>query len=821
MKLTFLSLLFIFIGTLYSFGQPTTFITTIGGNQDDKALDCVQSNDGNFILVGYTAENTNSKKNGYVMKIDSFGTVLWTKTIDDSNQDHVFNRVLQLSNGNILVTDKNKNIIGSIGIHLFTNQGELIWSKKLLPSLKGSIESLLETKDGNILFGGIVLKYVFSISVGKINQNGDLIWFNLYNTNLNPSQYILRSNIIESTPNRYTLVGSWALKQMFLEINKNGSLIKANAYKKENTEATFGSAAKFIDIKENSIKLLSTFNYDFDFSGVKLNNIHPETHEVIESKYYKSQSKNLNLNSAFPYENESLVLAGNNLMSYKNSDAFLFKINKNGNVIWAKSYSVKEKNNINKILKLKDGILCIGETQDIESGSMDILIIKTDLEGNVLDCSNDLDIFVENVNEKKEAISLSTTKLEELIDNTYFVKSSSLEKSNKCYPSPIAKFQFENDTICQHECINFFNNSLYDISSSWTFTGTTPTFTNTENPKNICYNTPGKYKITLTAYNSVGSNSISKFITVLPSPTIELGPDTLLCNEEILTLDAQNLNAEHLWNDGTTDPTLVVNSSGTYTVQSSIYQCTAYDTITVSFIDSPVIKASKDTFVCEGNSVLLDITQPNECTYLWDDGSTESTYLVNHFGIYTYEIVNNCGILKDSFFVNKMSPIEELDLEDEVNICEGDTLWIDISRQDATDYQWNTGNTSNTIALTKNGTYYVTVSNSCYTVEDETNIISKLCCDIYMPNTFSPNSDGINDVFQPNKSNHSCQSITSFSLKIFDRFGNQVFHSSDLDTYWDGRIKGEKAIQGVYVYILTYQSQYEKRTKKGTITLLR
>ena len=71
---------------------------------------------------------------------------------------------------------------------------------------------------------------------------------------------------------------------------------------------------------------------------------------------------------------------------------------------------------------------------------------------------------------------------------------------------------------------------------------------------------------------------------------------------------------------------------------------------------------------------------------------------------------------------------------------------------------------------------------------------------IYVPNTFTPNGDGVNDVWFVNGKN-----IGSFELNVFDRWGGVIFHSEDVSMGWDGTINGEPAKNDIYVWRMSYK----------------
>ena len=89
-----------------------------------------------------------------------------------------------------------------------------------------------------------------------------------------------------------------------------------------------------------------------------------------------------------------------------------------------------------------------------------------------------------------------------------------------------------------------------------------------------------------------------------------------------------------------------------------------------------------------------------------------------------------------------------------------------------------------------------------------------------MPNVFTPNGDGKNDVFEI-----EYQNIWEFEIRIYNRWGTRVYRSSDLEKPWNGMIKGQEAIEGVYFWEIIYEEYdgkgdgYEAKKVKGTVTL--
>ena len=88
---------------------------------------------------------------------------------------------------------------------------------------------------------------------------------------------------------------------------------------------------------------------------------------------------------------------------------------------------------------------------------------------------------------------------------------------------------------------------------------------------------------------------------------------------------------------------------------------------------------------------------------------------------------------------------------------------------------------------------------------------------IFVPNTFTPNSDGLNDLFGPKG-----EGIGWIDMQIFDRWGNLIFHTNNPKQGWNGKYHKEDAPIGAYVYKILARGKYEGTASfNGTVTLLR
>ena len=335
----------------------------------------------------------------------------------------------------------------------------------------------------------------------------------------------------------------------------------------------------------------------------------------------------------------------------------------------------------------------------------------------------------------------------------------------------------------------------------WQDHSTDPTFQVTQQ---------GSYWVEVTTANCSATDTIE--VTVIPLPIIDLGNDTTICQGETVMLDATTANATYLWQDNSTDPTFQVTQQGSYWVEVTTIICSATDTINVTVHPLSIIDLGNDTTICQGETVMLDATTPN-ATYLWQDHSTDPTFQVTQQGSYWVKVTTaNCSAT-DTIEV-AVNPLPIIDLGSDTTICHGQTVMLDATTTNAT-YLWQDNSTNPTIQVTQQGSYWVEVTTANCSVTDNI-VITEEDCEIILelPNVFSPNNDGINDVFMPITN----QGIASMKTIIYNRWGNKLFETDHLLIEWDG----QDASDGTYFWMINYVGINRKNfSKKGVLTLLR
>jgi len=231
-------------------------------------------------------------------------------------------------------------------------------------------------------------------------------------------------------------------------------------------------------------------------------------------------------------------------------------------------------------------------------------------------------------------------------------------------------------------------------------------------------------------------------------------------------------------------------------------------------------------FNCDSTVILhLSVIPQLDTVFISDSICEGETYKKYGFNasttdIYVKNLQNrfNCDSIVVLDLKVNPKPYVEISATTE-NFCEKDFIELEITTN-GTAFSWNTGSTDNPIIIYKPGVYLVTVfwgdceEKASYTLEE--------CpCLAYIPNTFTPNGDGVNDVFQPSLSCY--ETLKSYRLSIYDRWGNLIFWSLDYAIGWDGTTyKGGACAEGVYNAVIAYTTSKDEHVVKNiAITLLR
>jgi len=341
------------------------------------------------------------------------------------------------------------------------------------------------------------------------------------------------------------------------------------------------------------------------------------------------------------------------------------------------------------------------------------------------------------------------------------------------------------------------------------------------------YSTAGIYTVQVIGTNSSGcKDTVLKTIEAYPIPLVKAMQDSFVCIGNSITLRAIGA-VTYNWSPSTTlsctnclSPVATPQLSTSYiVVGSSVYGCVANDTVVVLVKFPFNLTVSHNDSLCVGESMLLSATGAS--TYLWSpatglDDPRKAQPLASPQVSTNYMVVgwDDKSCFKDTGYVSvSVFPYPVVDAKDDITINVGQTAnLIPVISQDVVNVVWSpvnsiVGNNYPGIIVKPSETtqFKIEVTNNGGCISSDQVTVHVICnnANVFIPNTFSPNGDGSNELFYPRGSGL----YTIKAMKIFNRWGELIFQNTylkpnDPASGWDGSYQGKKALPDIYVYIV-------------------
>jgi gliding motility-associated-like protein len=320
----------------------------------------------------------------------------------------------------------------------------------------------------------------------------------------------------------------------------------------------------------------------------------------------------------------------------------------------------------------------------------------------------------------------------------------------------------------------------------------------------------GNYQVTATLNGCSLTDVVNVSIVTLPN--WDLGPDVTVCADLPYSYTT---NQSVLWGNGTTSNSLPVSATGMIYGTYFYLGCPISDSALVTVVEPPIIDLGNDTTLCTGEALNFSFNEQ----ITWNGSVLSSTYIANSSGLLTASYSDGVCVASDSVIISYLDPIV-IPIGNNYTFCQGDTITLTATSPTAGYFLWFDGTELSTHPFFESGNYSVTVSNACETVSRDWNMEFEDCnIYVYIPNSFTPNNDGINDIWYP-----QINGWTEVETIVFDRWGQVVFTSENPNTPWVGEIRNGDyfAADGVYSYLIKAKfTSGEAREFNGFIVLIR
>lgn len=419
-------------------------------------------------------------------------------------------------------------------------------------------------------------------------------------------------------------------------------------------------------------------------------------------------------------------------------------------------------------------------------------------------------------------------------------------------PIVSANFTVNYANGCAPVTVTFENQSSPGSTFLWDFGGNDTTST-VANPT-VTYTNPGTYLIRLYVNDPATCNLVDtayQYVTVYPPISADFDFSTAPCTNQVVFSDSSVITpVSWLWYFGDGDssslqnPVHTFDSAGTYDVQliaSNVNGCRDTTIVQVDFAGAAALSINPNTTICTGNTTQLNAS--GGFAYSWSPAAglsdssianpvaspdTTTTYSVaistiNGFGDTCVQNLSATVFVLDSASFPLMATV------DDDTIGEGESTIIHAITDTTIAILWspaeslsNSSSHNPVASPAATTTYTVTIVDSAGCPKTATitvYVVSMKCnpADIFIPNTFTPNADGKNDVLYVRGNE-----IEQLYFAVYNRWGEMVFETTDMKKGWDGIYKGMKADPAVYAwYIKAKCYNGNNLEKKGNVSLIR
>ncbi len=658
----------------------TLWTRAYGGTHDDEAHSVQQTTDGAYIIVGETKSFGSGKEDVYLIKVDSSGTLLWSKTYG-GNEDDEGHFIRQTTDGGYIITGETHSFgAGEKDVYIIKTDsvGHITWTKAIGGNHEDEGNCVRQTTDG----GYIVVGETHSFGAGKedvylikLDSNGNIQWTKAYGGSDDDDGH----SVWQTTDGGYIITGE---THSFGAGKEDVYLIKVNSSGALQWSKAYGGAD---EDEGNAVQQTTDGGYIIGGESESFGN------------------------------NEEL--------------AYVIKTNSIGDTLWTATFAAADETEFHDIQQTSDGgYIATGEIETEQPGEENVFLVKFDSTGSRFACNTH--------GTATTAIASSTSVGGGGSASSGGTKHGAATVSSGtttldtvlCY---YCQLSIDSSTVTDVSCFGGSNGAI-NISISGSNGTVTYQWTGpngfTDSTQNIANLSAGNYQLTVTDAN----NCFDNMSFTVNQPGAALSITGTVTNVDCygsssgaidITVSGGTAPYTYSWSNGTTTEDLTGLAAGTYTVTvSDAHGCTATHSFTVNQPSAALSVTGTVTNVdCYGNLTgAIDITVSGGTapyTYSWSNGSTTEDLTGLAAGTYTVTVTDAHGCTAThSFTVNQ--PGAALSITGTVtNVdCYGSSSGaIDITVSGGTapyTYAWSNGTTTEDLTGLAAGTYTVTVSDA-------------------------------------------------------------------------------------------------------------
>jgi gliding motility-associated-like protein len=796
-----------------------------GADGMEMAYSLDRFSNGDLLLGGESDSEGAGSMDWLFLRVDSDGNVVWSNVVGTSQLDSGKDVVVKILGDDSFLfagyTHSNVNAPRKTVIGLFDSDGSEIWMRELTSNAPSETpRNIFVSEEGRIYIMGTSNSYGMGSSDGmifEIDLFGNILWSTTYGQTNN--DHFLSAG--EKSNGNIVIAGnsqSWdniTHHAWITQMTPDGTFVSEFIFH-DDAQEIFSSL--IIDDDDNMYLTGWSKSFGNGSKDMFLLKLNPQ----FEIEWQKNFSGNGDDSPSYMHLHEDQLIISTLSASYGSTSAnlLLFCADLDGNVQWANTYFDDFTSTPGFFA---DNIVSSGEhlfaAGGIDENGGDIFLLKINECGET-GCET-AQVLVEQPGEFiSEATFYSDQNMGPLDDFSAQMAMLSVEATPVCQPLCTINAAFEISGACTGEQIEVAESSSWegtdDVIFEWNFGN--GEFSEEQNPT-MSYDESGDYFVTLVVTDAGGQciDSLTQEISIEEAPIINPLTNLELCGEETVDVVATCDNSDCYlhWPGITGGAAITVSESGEYVAVASNNCGSDTTAFSASYTENPWSGQQVLYDLCETDSVVVAI--PAAYEVMISDEIINELVITNPGEYWLSAEQNGCSF-------NLM--IEVLDAPPVA-------LWtyspedcypsLDISSLYGCDGCDSLEVVSTQLIGTDQTMYLIEASQGCGSRTDSL-IVDHMCddCEVYVPNAFTPNDDGINEVFKPEI---NCEPW-DYEFVVYNRWGELVWESHDVSDTWSG--SGEKGshyvVNDVYSWhmrIIFLKGQIEAYERSGYITVIR
>lgn len=750
MKNQLLPIIYLLFSSIGSNAQMT-FQRSIGTDGNDRNYSIDKTHDGGYITAGFT-ENFSGTLDIYVVKTDPYGNIEWSNTISNSDNQRAW-KIRSAKNGGYLLAGSSTHFGNKEKAFIIklNGLGMIVWQTFFEDTEDVAFYGLAETKSGSIIATGLrkTAAGAFDIFIGKVYSNGTIAFANAYENQGNQEGF----NIIEDANGHYVATGwfnnsttSNLNRVMLVKVDSSGNHLNtlATAIRSSPTPGSGLIAIRGYDLIQSGRhyyvagweSVSSVNKVDTAFQNAQIANSFQNGNEV-----YLLNSANTAFNIKEGLDNNLLVAGYTQSGNFGGRDAWLMKMSKSGQGIWAKNYGGNQVDGhwpTEVVIEADKTYSLLSSTNSFGlNGSYDFYMIKTDFNGNSTCNSanmsnsvsqapyvefsfhNPLSVFNASISSYSLNDTFRTGSVQKLCCRVKAISASSM-------------------SVCISNTIPLGFDSLQGYKYEWTSNGVL--FSTKANPTFQIQEgfTSKSFKLKVyTLESTCGSDSTQFTLTLNPRPNRSFVRTNEICQGDSFFVAAPMGSTNLTWTGPNTNSngfSLYLKQSGTYILSFRSGVCQYEDTIDLIVNPKPFFNL-KDTVFCAGKTI--EVKGPSGMqAYNWNGQGNSSDSIKSFFlpGNQTLEVTNDFGCKHlDTFVITHYLLPPAFSLQNQGDsLCSNKTRLLLGPIYPNHTYNWNLGLSNMKDVVAEPNTMYrldITNANGCVRT-DSVFIPSKLAPEI-------------------------------------------------------------------------------------------